>query len=956
MFDVPIKPISLIQKRQTVYLKALRWLIAVDTSRTGAIAGKLCFILALLTTGLPRVTAQNAAVAEVPEQITEVEGISEYKLPNGTRILLVPDESKSTVTVNMTVFVGSRHEGYGEAGMAHLLEHMLFKGTPLHPEVPKVLQDRGADFNGTTWLDRTNYYETLPANSENLEFAIRLEADRLINSFIRAEDLASEMTVVRNEFERGENSPIRVLMQRINAVAYEWHNYGRSTIGNRSDIERVPVVSLRRFYRKFYRPDNVMVIVAGQFDASEALTMIDKYFGTLPAPAEPIDKTYTTEPEQDGERTVVLRRVGDVQFVGSAYHVPAGSHADFTAMEMLTYVLGDEPSGRLYQSMVEKSKIASRIYAFSHALHDPGLLMAMAQVPEDHSIEEARQELIAELEENFKANPITEEEVERARQQMLKERDLEADDTARLAVSLSEWAAQGDWRLYFLNRDRIESMQPADMQSAAERYLVRNNRTVGLFIPSNESQRTAIPEAPNLNLLLADYKGRGNVEQGESFDVAPLAIEARTERGKLVGGVRYALVPKKTRGGSVSLTLVLRYGNLSKLLGRDTASEMLPDLMERGTEKLTYQQLQDELGKLRASVDVSGMAGLLQVAVNTKRENLTEVLRLATDILRHPRLEATELEVLKRQAITGVESQMSEPTVLAAEFVRRSLSPYPTNDPRYVPTMKETIERYKSVTIDEIKDLHRNLLSNQAGELSVVGDFDLAAVKEQLNDALANWKTEIPYERIDRPAHPSIPGTLRAIETPDKANAFYYSSQQYAISDAHPDYPALVIGDYILGAGALSSRLGDRIRQKEGLSYGVRSSLTSSGRDERTQMTIYAITNPGNKDKLMEVLREELDRLLADGVTEEEVARAKEGYLQNEMVQRTKDDALASQLVGTIFNNRTMKYQADFESAISALSVAQVNAALRKYLKPDAFVAAVAGDFAKASAAATAEK
>src|SRR6056297_1060888 len=297
-------------------------------------------------------TDPSEGLADV-EKLTEIEGISEYQLENGVRVLLFPDQSKQVVTVNMTVFVGSRHEGYGEAGMAHLLEHMLFKGTPLHPDIPKVLKERGARFNGTTWLDRTNYYETLPASEENLELALRLEADRLVNSTIKGEDLESEMTVVRNEFERGENSPTRVLMQRIEAAAYEWHNYGQSTIGNRSDIERVPVVKLRKFYRKFYRPDNVMVIVAGKFDPANALDKIEEHFGALPAPTTPIDDTYMTEPPQDGERNVVVRRVADIQFAGAAYHIPAGSHPDYAAVRALTYILGDEPSGRLYKQMVE---------------------------------------------------------------------------------------------------------------------------------------------------------------------------------------------------------------------------------------------------------------------------------------------------------------------------------------------------------------------------------------------------------------------------------------------------------------------------------------------------------------------------------------------------------------------------------------------------------------------------
>src|SRR5213082_3204296 len=189
--------------------------------------------------------AQLCFAAEMPKKIASVEGITEYQLENGLRVLVFPDSSQSKVTVNMTVLVGSRQEGYGETGMAHLLEHMVFKGTPRHPKVPKALQEHGAQFNGSTSSDRVNYFETLAATDENLEFAIDLEADRMVNSTIKREDLDSEMTVVRNEFERGENSPSRVLSERISAAAYDWHNYGKSTIGNQTDIERVPVENLR---------------------------------------------------------------------------------------------------------------------------------------------------------------------------------------------------------------------------------------------------------------------------------------------------------------------------------------------------------------------------------------------------------------------------------------------------------------------------------------------------------------------------------------------------------------------------------------------------------------------------------------------------------------------------------------------------------------------------------------
>jgi zinc protease len=255
------------------------------------------------------IALQDTATAAPPTLVTTVEGVSEFRFDNGARLLLFPDASRPTISVNMTVMVGSRHEGYGEAGMAHLLEHLVFKGTPTFPEVPKALRDHGANFNGTTNVDRTNYFETLPATDENLDFAIHLECDRLVNSFIKREDLMSEFTVVRNEFENGENSPQRVLSQRVQAVAYEWHNYGKSTIGNRSDIERVPIDNLQDFYRRFYQPDNVVLIVTGKFEVPKALELATKYLGSIPKPERKLNATYTEEPAQDGERTVILRRV-----------------------------------------------------------------------------------------------------------------------------------------------------------------------------------------------------------------------------------------------------------------------------------------------------------------------------------------------------------------------------------------------------------------------------------------------------------------------------------------------------------------------------------------------------------------------------------------------------------------------------------------------------------------------
>ena len=243
-----------------------------------------CLLLAFALIAIASITAtaQNPALPKGVERVTSVEGITEYRLANGLRVLLFPDQSKQTMTVNMTYLVGSATENYGETGMAHLLEHMLFKGAPKHRNIPQELTEHGARPNGTTWSDRTNYFETFAATDVNLNWALDLESDRMVNSFVAKKDLDSEMTVVRNEFELGENSPFNVLLERSMAASYIWHNYGKTTIGARSDIENVPIERLQAFYHNYYQPDNSVLLVAGKFDESKMLPLIDKYFSPIP--------------------------------------------------------------------------------------------------------------------------------------------------------------------------------------------------------------------------------------------------------------------------------------------------------------------------------------------------------------------------------------------------------------------------------------------------------------------------------------------------------------------------------------------------------------------------------------------------------------------------------------------------------------------------------------------------
>ncbi len=905
--------------------------------------GKLTWFVLLM--GVCFVTSATT-IADGPRQITSVEGITEFELSNGMRVLLFPDPSKPQVTVCLTVFVGSRHEGYGEAGMAHLLEHMLFKGTPDHPKVPKVLKDLGAEFNGTTWLDRTNYYETVPASDENLETALRLEADRMMNSFVRKEDLDSEMTVVRNEFERGENSPSRILLQKMMSTAYEWHNYGKSTIGNRADIERVPIESLRRFYKKYYQPDNAMLVIAGSFDPVKALGLAEQYFGSLPKPDRELPQTYTEEPYQDGERTVTLRRVGDVAVVGAMYHVPSGPHPEYVSVDVLERMLTAPSSGRLYKALVE-TQLASSVSGAAFALHDPGVLRLIAEVSPGNDPRDVLGRLL-EVTESVGDSEITEEEVERAKTYWMKEWELTFADSSRIAVQLSEWAAQGDWRLIFFYRDRLEKVTPESVKAVARKYLQQNNRTAGLFLPTEAAERISVPTTPALAEMIGDYEGRETLSLGEAFDVSPESIESRTERFELPGGLQVAFLPKKTRGGSVNVSLKLRYGNVENLSGMDAAATTLPVLMARGTKGLTRQQIQDKLDRLRTRLHPSGEDGEATFSVQTKREFLSDTLDILRQVLREATLPQEEFDIIQNKRVTDLEQNLTDPTSLARTFLSRQLNPYEPDDPRYVPTIAENIQRWKSASREDVQRLYDQYLNGGHGELVFVGDFAPEEIRPLLDEMFGDWTAAKPYERIAKSGDVSVPNVRQVINTPDKPNATYFAGTVFPLNDTDEDYPGLLIGNFILGSSGLSSRLGDRVRQKEGLSYGVGSFLTAQSLDRRTTFGTYAIANPANMGKVETAIREEVARWLAEGITEQELAAAKQGYLEKQKIDRSDDSELATTLRKTLHADRTMQFYADLEQRINALAVADVNEAIRKHVDPKHIALAIAGDFKKA--------
>ncbi len=904
---------------------------------------------ALCCLALAAPTPAQTALPKGFERGASVEGLTEYRLPNGLRVLLFPDPSKQTIVVNVTYLVGSKHENYGETGMAHLLEHMVFKGTPKHPKIPDELTTHGTRPNGSTWYDRTNYFETFQATDENLNWALDLEADRMVNSYIAKKDLDSEMTVVRNEYEMGENDPFSITIERMFSTAYLWHNYGKSTIGARADIENVPIDRLQAFYKNYYQPDNAVLLVAGKFDEAKTLELINQYFAPIPKPERKLQRLYTEEPVQDGERSVTVRRVGDTQLVGAAYRIPGGSHPDAVAASILMQVLADTPSGRLHKALVETKK-ASQVFNFPYIFGESSLLIVGAQVLKDGSLDAAKDGLL-QITEDLAKTPVTKEEVERARGQLLKNIELRLNSSEEVGLEISEWLGVGDWRMLFINRDRLRKITSEEVQRAAVQYLKPANRTLGLFIPTAKPDRAEIPANPDVLALVKDYKGDAKVAEGEAFDPSPANVEARAVRASVpvgAGGLKLTLVPKKTRGGTVVALLNIRFGDEQSLMNRDTAGALVPDMLLRGTAKHTRQQIQDELDKLKAKASISGGPENATVSIETIRANLPAVLRLVTEALREPNFLASEFEQLRQEQIAGIEQQKSEPTALAGTLFQRHMRPYPKGHVKYVSMPDESIADLKTVTLDQVKKFYADFYGAQSGEAAIIGDFDDKEVTKLLNDLLGNWKGKLPYAQIAEPFK-DVTAVNKSLETPDKANAFFIAGQNLKLRYDDADAPAMVLGNYMLGGGFLNSRLAARIRGKDGLSYGVGSQLQPATTGNNGMFVTYAIYAPQNVTKLEAAFKEEIAKALKDGFTAEEVAAAKKGWLQSRQVSRAQDNELTARLNNVTFLGKTLAWEADFEKRVDALTPDQVVVALRKHLDLNKITIFKAGDFAKAA-------
>jgi zinc protease len=884
---------------------------------------------------------------ESPKFVSNTEGIKEYSLSNGMKVLLIPDASQSNMVVNIVYNVGSKNEGYGEKGMAHLLEHMLFKSTKKLGDIKKQLSDKGGNANGTTWYDRTNYYEIFPSNDENLRWSLDMEADRMINATILQTDLDKEFSVVRNEFEIGENSPGSVLMERIVSTAYLWHNYGNSTIGSKEDIERVKAVTLKKFYEKYYQPDNATLIVAGKFDEKQALNYISQYFSVIPKPSRVLDLAYTVEPAQDGERFVELKRSGDSKIVGAAYHTAPYADKDYAALDALSEILTSDPSGYLYKAMIDSHKAAS-IYSYQPIVRDAAYMYFGLEVPADKDVKSVENDFRAELD-KVSSMKFTEQDVARAKAKILKQIENTKNNTISLAINLTEIIGAGNYKLGMLYRDSIEKLTLADVQRVSDKYFKTNNRTIGVFIPSKDEIRVKNIEYSNDQIasLTKDYKGKALEKEAAPFEASIKNLKANLTEGKLGNGMKYGIIKKEIKGGKILGSFNFPVSNASDLSGKSHIGALMAQVLKTGTQSHTKEQIQDMLDQWRSSVNFGFGGQTLYVNFSTYKENLPKVMGLIKEILTESNFPEAELVKTVNEYNTYLEGNLNDPQSIAFTEIEKTTGNYPKQSIYYTASFQEQIDQNKKVKREELVAFYNSILGSNNGVGSIAGDIDSKTAASLLENTFGKWNSKSKYEYV-KPELFSTKKEDKDYLTPDKENAAAVGKISFQMDKKSPDYPALVIANEMLGSGGfLTSRIPTRLREKEGISYGAGSYMSVPVNNTVASWGWYAFFNPTKKEAVNKALKEEVNKAVKDGFTEEEFKSNLNSWLTSRKTDLGTDNMLMG-LVNTqlLYDVPLEDYDA-LEAKVSALNVKQVNDVLRKYISEDKLTSVFVGDFNK---------
>ena len=870
------------------------------------------------------------------EYIKESGGIKEYHMvSNGLKVLLKEDHSAPVATFMVTYEVGSRNEAIGYTGSTHLLEHLMFKGsnkfnTDKGNSVFQLLQSLGARMNATTWLDRTNYYETLP--SSELETAIEIEADRMRNAYIKEADRESEMTVVRNEFERGQNNPSGVLDEHIWATAYHAHPYHHSTIGWKADIENVSIERLKAFYDTFYWPNNATATVVGDFETGEALAMIKKYFGRIRKSTKEIPQVYTTEPAQEGQRTVTLKRAGQQGIVGLAHKSPSATHEDAASFIVLSSILSSGKNSRFYKNITDKG-LTTNIFIWDSLFKDPGLFAVYANLApgvEHKAVEDA---LVAEYE-SIKKGGVTDEEVSKAKAQLVASMKFRQDGSMAVAGSLNEAIASGDWTLYTRYEDLINSVTAESIKEIVNKYFLEDLSTVGYFIPEisgPQAERKPAISAKELVEMKKQYFSKE--DQG--------GLAGQVVDSEPVEGIR--LLTLKRGSGVVTINGSFMGGDIYADDNNSRVPDLVVSMLDQGTTKQTKFEISNQLEKAGARLNISNGKSNVGFSAKFLSNDLEMVFGLLSEQLQSPAFNKEDLEKIKKRMVTNYKKRKESTRGRAVNNMLTSL--YPGGHQNAPQDNDKSIEDINKTTTEDLKAFHKQNYGKGGMVIVAVGDVDHEQLSNTIKKEFGVWKNSPLSKKLETKKGKKL-GKKAYVTMEDKTSTDFVVGIPLGINKFHEDYMPLIVASHILG-GNFSARLMQTVRVKEGLTYGINSAITGFDNNNDGYWMVGGTFAPELLAKGEKATLREIKKWAEEGVTQAEVDITKSTLMGSYQVGFDTTYGLSSGILSAVNVWGDLSYVDSYPGKVGGVTLDQVNKAIKKYISFNDIYQVAAGSIDK---------
>lgn len=887
------------------------------------------------------------------------QNIEEYKLDNGFRVVLAPNDKENKIFINTIYLTGSLNDPQGKSGLAHLLEHLAFKGTKnvKGEEFQRRLDQYTLMTNASTDYYSTKYTNIVRPEKTALNEVLYLESERMDKLVLQEKFVPSEIEIVKREREVRMDQPFAVLMDQMWKSAYGNQYLGRLPIGDLPELKSIKMPELNQFYRSWYAPNNAVMVISGKFDKTDVLKTIDQYFSPIAARDVPKPvQIPVLDSTKIKNRQFVVKKGSDL----AKFHIYMnGKNTKIQptlALAPLLYTM--QPSGHLYQNMVETG-ITTNVDASTWLDQDFNVVFLGAIYAPSNDPKKVESSLLAGIE---KGKPFTEVELNRVKSLMKTQGDLITKDAVALGSRLSDYTvAGGQWDQYFKDLDSVENVKLDQVNQTLKQFLVAEHRIDGDILPTPEDQKKAqqqnAKEAPK-TLDQVEAKAEPlkdpkvyQQEVTEFLKTSKQYVESNEKkiiRGKLKNGMKYALFPVETRDDRTYATITMDFGTEKSLFNKGTVVDLTSYLLLRGSDKYSLQDIADKSidagGAAYASADGNGMT----INIQSKSEKFDEFFEFVLDVMKNPKFEQSQFDLIKSQSLSSLDRPYTEPDVVAGLTLSRLLEEYQPGDLRYHFEPELAKQQLKNATQEQVKELYERFFAMNHAQIAITGKFDAKKMQKLLNQEFGRWNGKQPYQKI-LINHVDFPAQQVHVLSEQREFGSYQSVLSIPVGKNHPDASALILLNYILGESQISSRLAQELREKNALVYGFGSGLQLDRDTNVGALSISANYTSGRSAQVSASIHKVLNDLLKNGVTEQELEAAKADIMKKRVTALEDERNIHGMLNLQLETDKTLQDRVRHDQNLTKLTVADVNAVIKKYIKPEHLVEVMADQYGQAA-------